>query len=135
MGHHLGLKDDLTALESVLFLGSLNAPRGNEGAARDALRDIGLSACMHLPIRKLSQGQRKRCALAALLMAPAETIWILDEPFDSLDVQAVEQLLTMMNRHRQAGGSILFSSHIDVRVPDAQGLALETCALRGVVTS
>lgn len=119
LGHLTGLKDELTPVDNLRTdagLGSLG------GAMRDdilaSLGTWGLARQVRLPLRVLSAGQRRRVALARLALSPAP-LWILDEPFNALDTQAVAQLGRLIDTHLARGGLAVLTSHQDL--PLAQG--------------
>lgn len=109
LGHQLGLKDDLSPLENLRFDGALHA-RSGEAQGKAALRRLGLGAHLNTPVKRLSQGQKRRCALARLLTSAAP-LWVLDEPFVALDDAATETLTQVLNEHLAQQGAILLSSH------------------------
>ena len=63
-------------------------------------------------MRTLSQGQRRRVALARLCLAPPTALWLLDEPFDALDADGVSALNALLATHAARGGSVLLTSHL-----------------------
>jgi heme exporter protein A len=93
LGHAPAIKDDLSALENLQIAAAVAGRPLDEATALAALRRIGLAGREDLPSRVLSQGQKRRVALARLLCSQAR-LWILDEPFVALDVAAVDQLCT-----------------------------------------
>jgi heme exporter protein A len=103
IGHLNGLKDDLTALENLLMSASVAGNELTEDKALAALTAIGVARCAHLPARVLSQGQKRRVALARLWLTKAK-LWILDEPFAALDVASVEVLAARVSEHLSSGG-------------------------------
>lgn len=109
-GHAGAIKDDLTALENLCIAAALGGRHLAEEEAVTALRRIGLRGREDLPTRVLSQGQKRRVALARLITSPAR-LWVLDEPFVALDVRAIELLCTIIGDHLQRGGMALFTSH------------------------
>jgi heme exporter protein A len=111
LGHAHALKDDLSATENLLVACTLAGRAVTRDAAREALAAFGLAACMHLPVRALSQGQKRRSALARLALSKAAPLWILDEPFAALDVDAVAHLEQRLLAHVAAGGSVIFTTH------------------------
>ena len=125
LGHHNALKDDLTALENLRISALLGGVRLTEDAACALLRRAGLRGREDLPVRVLSQGQKRRTALAHLLCSPA-ALWILDEPFVALDVAAVDWLAGILGAHVAQGGLLILTSHQEVRIPGgtAQTLTL-----------
>ncbi|MEW6676784.1 MAG: cytochrome c biogenesis heme-transporting ATPase CcmA [Pseudomonadota bacterium] len=110
LGHANGVKDDLNPLENLRFAEGLQGRRFNEGQAAALLERLGLSRCLDLPCRVLSFGQRRRVALAALLLAGA-TLWILDEPLTGLDVHAVALMEGLIRDHLEAGGMVVATTH------------------------
>ena len=110
LGHSLGLKDELSALENLRAASVLAGhPVGHEQALQ-ALQAQGLEARAHLPLRVLSQGQKRRVALARLQLSKAR-LWVLDEPFVALDTLAVHALQQVLRNHLQQDGLLLFTSH------------------------
>ncbi len=77
-GHQHALKDDLSAQEALAFLGELHGDQADEAQLLAALAHMGVKGKRHNPVRTLSQGQRRRVALARLLLAPPDTCWVLD---------------------------------------------------------
>ena len=114
LGHSNGLKDDLTAIESLQFLARLHGRESSVQAIEAALRCMGIFHRRHLPVRTLSQGQRKRVALARLALETHPTLWVLDEPFDALDDVGIAAVQTLIEKHLQRNGAVLLTSHIPV---------------------
>jgi heme exporter protein A len=109
LGHHLGLKVDLTPIENLRFRIALGGVRHGMSPAI-ALRSAGLEGYDDVPVRSLSAGQRKRTALAALLLSPAP-LWLLDEPYANLDREGQRVVDRMLETHCLRGGAAIFSSH------------------------
>ncbi len=119
IGHANGLKDDLSAQENLLIAAQLaGQPVSSEAAAR-ALQEAGLAGREHLPLKFLSQGQRRRAALARLRLAPIRPLWLLDEPFNALDTVAVADMRQLMERHLERGGMIVLTTHHDIGIQSA----------------
>ena len=116
LGHHHALKEDLTALENLRIAAALAGVRLNEDEGVDLLRRAGLRGREYLPVRVLSQGQKRRVALARLLCSRAP-LWILDEPFVALDVAAVGWLAGIVGAHVAGGGMAVLTSHQEVEIP------------------
>lgn len=116
MGHQLALKEDLSALENLLFQSAISGWRLSRAQALTALAGQGLQGREHLPLRILSQGQQRRCALARLCPGRFR-LWLLDEPFVALDAAAVQELGDVLGRHVALGGAVLFTSHQSVSLP------------------
>ncbi len=110
LGHAGAIKEDLTALENLRIGAALAGRTLDEQAALAALRRLGLKGREDLPSRFLSQGQKRRVALARLLTSTAR-LWVLDEPFVALDARAVALLCGILAEHLRDGGMALFTSH------------------------
>jgi len=109
VGHQNGIKLDLTAQENLAFYQALNG--GPDAAALiTALERTGLASCAALPARRLSAGQRRRLALARLLLWHAP-LWLLDEPLTSLDDDGRALFRGLMQRHTTGGGIIVMATH------------------------
>jgi heme exporter protein A len=109
-GHANALKDDLTPSENLLAAAALGGLRAGPSGARAALEALGVAHQDGLPVRVLSQGQKRRVALARLPLA-ARRLWILDEPLTSLDSRAAETLAGLLDEHLSRGGIAALSSH------------------------
>jgi heme exporter protein A len=119
IGHKNGIKDDLTALENLRILSTLDGVHMTEEQAWDSLERIGLRGYEDLPTQVLSQGQKRRVALARLLAHKAK-FWILDEPFTALDKDAVAMLQEVISDHVDSGGLALLTTHQEVKLTDGQ---------------
>ncbi|MGF1548542.1 MAG: cytochrome c biogenesis heme-transporting ATPase CcmA [Thiotrichales bacterium] len=119
LGHLNGIKLDLTAEENLHIAAALDADDAAPAAIGEALRQIGLAGFEDLPAKVLSQGQKRRVALARLLLSSAR-IWVLDEPFTALDVAAVEQLQQIIAAFVQRGGIVILTTHQEVPLTSGQ---------------
>lgn len=119
IGHAAGLKDDFSPLENLRLACALAAAPVDEVAARRALQLAGLRGHEHTHVRRLSQGQRRRSVLARLALQPAPALWVLDEPFNALDVGAVEWLCGLLREHLHQGGLAVLTSHQDIEIDAA----------------
>lgn len=133
LGHQHALKDDLSAQEALAFLVDLHGDQADEPKLVDALAHMGVKGKRHSPVRTLSQGQRRRVALARLMLTPPDTCWVLDEPFDALDDTGVATLNALLQAHRQAGGSVVLTSHQALTLPDR--IELDLAALASLARS
>lgn len=119
LGHAPGVKGELSALENLLLSSRVAGHALSESQALAALHCVGLAALARLPAGSLSLGQRKRVALARLQLRPAPPLWILDEPFDSLDVEAAATLGGTIGAHAAAGGLVVYTTHQPQALPGA----------------
>jgi heme exporter protein A len=111
LGHANALKDDLTAAESLGFATRLAGVPAAAAEVRAALAALGVGALAQRPVRTMSQGQRRRVALARLALAPKPALALLDEPFDALDDDGIDRLAGLLAGIVGAGGAVLFTSH------------------------
>ena len=128
LGHQLGLNNDLSPCENLLFLSGLYGTR--EGAdISSALEQVDLAIYADTPLRMLSAGQKKRAALARLALLPGE-LWLLDEPYANLDRRGIEMVNALVAAHCVLGGAALLTSHGAVRFADprARHVRLELAA-------
>jgi heme exporter protein A len=116
LGHAAGVKDDLSALENLRFSLAQHGTRADGAALIAALASFGLRGREALPARALSQGQRRRVALARLAFAAAQTLWILDEPLTALDSDAVGLVRDRIGEHLGRGGVVVLTSHQDLEL-------------------
>ena len=123
-GHLPALKDELTPVENLDAWMGLGNPRATRERILAALDAVALSRQRLLPVRVLSQGQRRRIGLARLALV-ARALWILDEPLTALDADAIAVLGTLLDAHLDAGGLCIAASH--------QPLAMPASRLRSLV--
>ena len=133
LGHGLSLKEELTALENLMSDAAVSGRTLSQPQALLALARMGLRGREHLPLRVMSQGQKRRTALARLLASQAP-LWVLDEPFVALDAKAVDSLRGLLAEHVGKGGMVLFTSHQPVALThtDGSSVDVQTYRLRGV---
>ena len=125
VGHAAALKDDLSALENLTAASTLGGSLVTPSAAQAALTQSGLKGRERMPSRNLSQGQKRRVALARLALPGSAALWVLDEPFNALDAAASDWLLSLITGHLQKSGMVVLTSHQPVALPaSAQHLVL-----------
>ena len=122
LGHLNAIKEELTPLENLLAAARLADEELSEDDALDALEQVGLAGREDLACKYLSQGQKRRVALARLVKEK-RPLWILDEPFVALDVAAVDWLSGIISGHLQRGGMAVMTTH--QRVDIAAGTVRE----------
>ena len=119
VSHKNGLKDDLTAEENLALSRELMGV--SAGDNEKVLLKIGLLEQADLLVRQLSAGQKRRLALSRLLVTPYP-LWILDEPFTSLDKNSIGVFEKILQEHVNNGGLLILTAHHDV---DLQGLEVK----------
>lgn len=110
LGHMNAIKDELSALENLRISSALAGCAVSDSVAIAALRRMGLRGRETFPVKVLSQGQRRRVALARLLISKAP-MWILDEPLTALDVGAVGLMQELIGEHLANRGMVIFTTH------------------------
>ncbi|BDX22013.1 cytochrome c biogenesis ATP-binding export protein CcmA [Polynucleobacter sp. TUM22923] len=123
LGHRDALKEDLTSLENLLMYAAIDDLELTEKDALAALHQFGLRARADLPVSCLSAGQKKRVLMARMVSRQAD-IWILDEPFNTLDVAAVQELQQLIAGHLRNNGLVVFTSHQHIEIPGLRVLDL-----------
>ena len=118
VGHQDAVKPGLTAAENLRFAARL---RGS--SVRVALAAVGLDELADLPGRMLSAGQRRRLALARLVLSGAP-LWLLDEPTLGLDAASVERFGAVLEAHRAGGGIVVAATHLPLPLDGAAEFAL-----------
>lgn len=116
IGHSNALKDDLTPEENLAFACGIEGRAISRERGRAALARFGLAGRERLPVRALSQGQRRRAALARLAVAEAAALWILDEPFAALDAAGIELVQSLVSEHLARGGMVVLTTHQEARI-------------------
>jgi heme exporter protein A len=110
LGHLNAIKDELSALENLRVSSALSGCPISVSNAISALRRMGLKGRETFPVKVLSQGQRRRVALARLLVNKAR-LWILDEPLTALDFGAVGLMQELIGEHLRNNGIVIFTTH------------------------
>jgi len=112
-GHTNGLKADLTVTQNLEFAVELYGQSGDQIPV--LLDALNLSLCAKLEARYLSAGQKRRTALARVLMS-GTTVWLLDEPVTNLDMAGREYVLDQLRAHIADGGLVVAATHEDIRL-------------------
>ena len=109
-GHQPGLNADLTVRQNLAFYARISG-RGNDW--QGLLPALGIEDCADLEVRHLSAGQKRRAAIARVLMSGA-TVWLLDEPFTNLDSGGRRVVEDHIGAHLSAGGLAVIAAHDDI---------------------
>ena len=122
LGHAPAVKDDLTAAENLRIACRLAGMSFQEGIFQKALARLGVPG--DVPVRKLSQGQRRRAALARLVVSESVPLWLLDEPYAALDKEAVAVVDGLIAGQAARGGAVIFTTHQESGATQARVLEL-----------
>jgi heme exporter protein A len=122
LGHAPAVKEELTGAENLRASCALAGLAPSVDQIREALAHYGVPG--DKPVRQLSQGQRRRAALARLSVSWQAPVWLLDEPFTALDAAAAELTRTLLGEHAQRGGSVVYSTHQDAGLRDSRVIEL-----------
>lgn len=122
LGHAPAVKDELTGAENLRAACALAGLAVSAGQLRDALAHFGVPG--DKAVRQLSQGQRRRAALARLAVSGAAPVWLLDEPFTALDAAAAQLTRALLGEHAQRGGSVVYTTHQSVDLRDSRVIEL-----------
>jgi heme exporter protein A len=123
LGHLDGLKTDLSVRENLLAAEAMRSARSGEDRLDAALAAFDLAPLAARPVRSLSAGQRRRSALARVVMAQVP-VWLLDEPLNALDAPSQDAFHSALERHLAAGGLAIAATHVTLGMPGAQLLEL-----------
>jgi heme exporter protein A len=117
IGHLNGIKDELTPVENLKVSACLAGDESSGAIVQEALEAVGLGRSVHrLSTRVLSQGQKRRVALARLWLS-TRPLWLLDEPFAALDVAATSYLTQRLQSHLSNGGMVVVATHQEIALP------------------
>jgi heme exporter protein A len=111
IGHANALKEDLTVTEALRFLAQLHGRPHDAPSLQAALAHVGMASRRDAAVRTLSQGQRRRAALARLALERQAALWVLDEPYDALDADGIACVNGLLYEHLARRGSVLLTSH------------------------
>ena len=130
LGHADALKGSLSVAENLAFWSRMLAGEAESGAGSaphasplEALEQVALTHAHDLPVSYLSAGQRRRAAIARLLVAP-RPIWLLDEPTTALDTASQQRFASLMGAHLAQGGIVIAATHAELGLENARSLKL-----------
>jgi len=124
IGHRNGLKEELTPIENLRVISGLTGNELSRDEATSVLNKVGLSGREHLPARLLSEGQRRRTALARLVTCK-RALWVLDEVLTSLDAAAVRFITSLIEDHLNNGGIAVVATHHELNLSTGSYQRLE----------
>lgn len=127
MDENLALDEERPLAEALRFWAVLDGLGQDRRRVGDALHDTALAALAAVPVRLLSTGQRRRAALARVVASRAP-LWLLDEPANGVDAEALTRLEALITRHRGGGGAVLIATHQPIDMPGARELPLRGAA-------
>lgn len=120
LGHRVGVNKILSPLENLRWTCNIHAAT-TDAQINQALAALGLRGYESTPCYTLSAGQQQRVSLARLMISHA-SLWVLDEPFTTLDISGVLDLEELMAKHVAAGGSVLVTTHHKLSVRTGLGV-------------
>lgn len=124
LGHADGLGSELTGRENLRLALALAGTHAAQEATEALLARLRLTRQAAWPVHRLSQGQRRRLALARVVLS-GRPLWLLDEPHAGLDAEGVDLLEEELLRHARAGGIAVVSTHGDLACGYGQSLQLD----------
>jgi heme exporter protein A len=127
VGHLNAIKDELDPVENLRCSSQIAGVSATAAELEEALRTFGLDRA-RLPCKLLSQGQKRRAALARLKLSASRSLWVLDEPFSALDAEGVAVARSLIEAQLARGGAVMFTTHQDVQFA---GQALQRIELNG----
>ncbi|MGH8668895.1 MAG: cytochrome c biogenesis heme-transporting ATPase CcmA [Burkholderiales bacterium] len=123
LGHAPAVKDDLSAAENLRIACRIVGVGASEASLQEALARFGVDG--KRVTKRLSQGQRRRAALARLALSASVPLWLLDEPFSALDASGADLLRKVLEEHLQRGGALAYTTHQDPGIAPARVIDLD----------
>lgn len=121
LGHQNAMKPALSVAENLRFWRDFNGD--GQLDVEEALESVGLGGISYLPFGYLSTGQRRRAAIAKLLVSH-RPLWLLDEPTAGLDKASEGRFARLMTRHCKEGGMIVAATHLPLGLDGAKALVM-----------
>ena len=137
IGHRDGFSGYLTAGENLKLWADTKGYQSKEIKKKisDALKALSMDSFADTPLYMMSEGQRKRCGLARLVLSQSvETgahIWLLDEPLTALDKDTAHDFAAIIDKHTDAGGIAVLSTHQDIKLKRAAIILLDDSKKKG----
>jgi heme exporter protein A len=123
LGHAPAVKDDLTAAENLRFAGVIAGLPLSGNEVFSSLERLGVAG--DALVRTLSQGQKRRAALARLVVSEKAPLWLLDEPFTALDQAAAGLVEELIRGHVAGGGAVVYTTHQDAHLEATRTISLD----------
>ncbi len=120
-GHRVALDELLNPLENLRWFGAIQGREFSSDQLRDVLAKVDMVAMALTPCQKLSQGQQRRVSMARWLLSAAK-LWLLDEPYTSLDKDGQQLLNNLLAEHCADGGVVLAATHTPLTVGHPRAL-------------
>jgi len=127
IGHRPGIKDEFTAMENLQVSIGMRGIEISRKAAASALERMGLGGRLHVPARFLSEGERRRAAIARLAVNHS-MLWLLDEVLTSLDRLAVDMIQQLIEDHLAVGGMAIVATHQELNLSSGRSPGIELAA-------
>jgi heme exporter protein A len=124
LGHLNALQESLSVKDNLLFIAALGGFTPSTAQIQEVLARFGVGGRSQQLVRHLSQGQKRRVALARLALSPAR-LWVLDEPFVAMDEAGVRMLADLISAHLGKGGLAVLTSHQQVPIGNRPAQLLE----------
>jgi heme exporter protein A len=125
LGHGIGVYEDLSAQENLQFFAGISRADKQKQVISEWLERVDLARVANIPVRQYSRGMRQRLALARTFLS-SPSLFLLDEPFTSLDDRAIKMLSELLHEARDRGATILFSTH---QIREAMAIASHVALL------
>ena len=128
VGHLNGAKDELDVYENLAHAARATGLAATPSDIAAALREFSLDRLARLRGKFLSQGQKRRLALARLRLCESRPLWVLDEPFVALDVAGIDVVRLMIEGHLAGGGLVVLTTHQEIAIASAGAQRIELSA-------
>lgn len=128
VGHLNGAKDELDVFENLAHAARSAGLPATPDDVTAALREYSLDRLAGLQCKFLSQGQKRRLALARLRLCMSRALWVLDEPFVAIDVAGIEVVRLMIEEHLRGGGLVVLTTHQEIEIASASAQRIELSA-------
>lgn len=123
LGHKFGLASILTVQENLQWYSTLRGTKLDNPLARDLLEKFNLRKTTTRLIQDLSAGQKRRCSILCMMIGDYE-LWLMDEPFSSLDSRGEELVRELIREHCESGGSAVIATHTSSQLAHADQVEL-----------